>query len=163
MRFFLYCRKSEFDVNNCAKIVLVQTLENLFPVESPPSSHVAHAQCALLACLALVLLRLLSAGKGLLEDERQRAGSSRTLGVPRAFGYAREEGVIGLLDSSTSLPPATVKSQGAQRRRRHGRGANEERMTGEEENCKSQHAVRSAAPAEAGRALEPGVGPDAAG
>lgn len=70
--------------------------------------------------------------------------------------------MIGLLDSSTSLPPATVKSQGAQRRRRHWRGANEERMTGEE-NYKSQHAQRSAAPAEAGRALEPGVGPDAAG
>lgn len=140
---------------------MVQTLENLFPVESPPSSQVAHAQCALLVCLALVLLCLLSAGKGLLEDERQRAGSSRTLGVPRAFGYAREEGVIGL-DSSASLPPATVKSQGAQRRSRHCRGANEERMT-EEENYKSQHAVRSAASAEAGCALEPGVGPDAAG
>lgn len=162
MCFFLYCRKSEFDVNNCAKIVLVQTLENLFPVESPPSSHVAHAQCALLVCLAFVLLCLLSAGKSLLEDERQRSGSSRTLGVPRAFGYAREEGVIGL-DSSTSLPPATVKSQGAQRRSRHWRGANEERMTGEGENYKFQHAARSASSAEAGCALEPGVGPDAVG
>lgn len=162
MRLFLYCRKSEFDVNNCAKIVLVQTLENLFPVESPPSSHVAHAQCALLVCLAFVLLCLLSTGKGLLEDERQRAGSSRTLGVPRAFGYAREEGVIGL-DSSTSLPPATVKSQGAQRRSRHWGSANEERMTGEGENYKSQHAVRGAASTEAGCALEAEVGPDAAG
>lgn len=109
-----------------------------------------------------MLLCHLSAGKGFLEDERQRAGSSRTLGVPRAFGHASEEGVIGL-DSSTSLPPATVNSQGAQRRSRHWRGANEERMTGEEENYKSQHAARSAASAEAGCALEPGVGPDAAG
>lgn len=87
------------------------------------------------------------------------AGSNRTLGVPRAFGNAKEEGVIGL-DSSTSLPPATVRSQGAQRRSLRWRGANEERMTGEGKNYNSQHAVRSAAPGEAGRALERGLSPE---
>lgn len=74
-------------------------------------------------CFAFEHLCFLSPGKGILEDELQWAGSSRTLGVPRAFGYAKEEGVIGL-DSSTSLPPATVKSQGAQRRSLHWRDAN---------------------------------------
>ncbi|MEJ1277413.1 hypothetical protein NN561_008327 [Cricetulus griseus] len=117
-------------------------------------------------CFAFARLCLLSPGKGILEDELRWAGSGRTLGVPRAFGYAKEEGVIGL-DSSTSLPPAMVKSQGAQRPSLHWRDANKKRMSGEEKNYNSQHAVRSVAPGEAGCALElalsPESGPTAAG
>jgi hypothetical protein len=74
--------------------------------------------------------------------------------------------VIGL-DLSISLPLAPVKNQGAQHSHLHWRGANEDRMTGEEKNYNSQHAARSAVPGEAGSALKPGLhpesGPTAAG
>lgn len=121
------------------------------------------SRCACPVCPAALLCfpasQPLSPGKGILEDEFRCAGSNRTLGVPRAFGYAKEEGLIGL-DLSISLPPTTVKNQGAQRSHLHWRGANEDRMTGEKKNYNSQHAARSAVPGEAGCALEPGLRPD---
>lgn len=74
--------------------------------------------------------------------------------------------MIGL-DLSISLPPATVKNQGAQRSHLHWRGANEDRMTGDEKNYNSQYAARNAVPGETGCALKPGLrpefGPTAAG
>lgn len=148
------------------KTVLAQTQENLFRYKAhlPLTVRMPTELCwfALLSCNPAFCHQ----GKGILEDELRWAGSNRTLGVPRAFGYAKEEGVIGF-DLSISLPPATVKSQGAQRSHLHWRGANEDRMTGEEKNYNSQHAARSAVPGEARCAPEPGLGtesgPTAAG
>lgn len=108
---------------------------------------------ALLMCDSAVCRQ----GEGILEDLLRWAGSHRTRGVPRAFGYAREEAVIGL-DLSISLPSATAESQGAQRSSLHWRGADEERMAGEEKDYNSQHAARSAVPGELCCALEPGLG-----